>query len=137
VQPLPFAICAFNDEMALAALAALPDLKIAVPDAVRVIGHDNMMIAELSIPPLTTIGLETPDLVERLIASVLSVCQGAGSGNRHAPCNDCRTSIGIDALIDEPGAGFGMRNAESKPSDALVRAQGQNFQNPISHIIES
>jgi DNA-binding LacI/PurR family transcriptional regulator len=74
ISPLPFVICAFNDEVALAALAALSDLKIAVPDAVLVIGHNKTMIAELSIPPLTTIGRETPDLVERLIASVLSVC---------------------------------------------------------------
>jgi DNA-binding LacI/PurR family transcriptional regulator len=76
VQPPPFAICAFNDEVALAALAALSDLRIAVPEAVSVIGQDNTIIGELSIPPLTTVGLETSDLVERLIASVLSVCQG-------------------------------------------------------------
>lgn len=131
MQPLPFAICTFSDEVVLAILAALSDLKIAVLDAMHVIGHDNTMIAELSIPPLTTIGLETPDLVERLIASVLSVCQEAGSGNRHAPCNGCHTSIGIDAFTDEPDAGVGMRNAESKRSDALVRAQGQNVRNPI------
>jgi DNA-binding LacI/PurR family transcriptional regulator len=74
-QP-PFAICAFNDEVAFTAPAVLADLEIAVPDAVSVISHDNTMIAELSNPPLTTIGLETPDLTERLIASVLSVCQG-------------------------------------------------------------
>jgi len=76
VQAPPFAICAFNDDVAFAALAALSDLNIAVPGAVSVIGHDDTMIAELSIPPLTTIGAATPDLAERLIASVLSVCQG-------------------------------------------------------------
>jgi DNA-binding LacI/PurR family transcriptional regulator len=76
VQAPPFAICAFNDDVAFATLATLSDLDIAVPDAVSVMGHDNTMIAELSIPPLTTIGVEAPDMVERLIASVLSVCQG-------------------------------------------------------------
>jgi DNA-binding LacI/PurR family transcriptional regulator len=76
VQAPPLAVCAYNDEVAVAALAALSDLNIAVPEAVGVIGHDNTMMAELSIPPLTTIGLEHPDLADRLIASVLSVCQG-------------------------------------------------------------
>lgn len=76
VQAPPFAVCAFNDDVAFATLAALSDLKIAVPEAVSVIGHDNTMIAELCIPPLTTIGLDNLDLAERLIASVLSVCQG-------------------------------------------------------------
>lgn len=75
-QKPPFSICAYNDDVALAALAALSDLGIQVPGQVRVIGHDNTGIAELSIPPLTTIGLETPDFGQRLIASVMSVCQG-------------------------------------------------------------
>ena len=76
VQAPPFAVCAFNDDVAFAALAAFSDLNIAVPEAVSVIGHDNTMIAELSIPSLTTIGLDNLDLAERLSASVLSVCQG-------------------------------------------------------------
>lgn len=71
--PPPFAICAFNDEVALATLS---DLTIAVPEAVSVIGHDNIPLAEMSIPPLITIGQETPDFAERLIASGISVCQG-------------------------------------------------------------
>ncbi|HJT56940.1 MAG TPA: LacI family DNA-binding transcriptional regulator [Ktedonobacteraceae bacterium] len=76
VQPLPFAICAYNDEVALAGLAALYDLGIAVPEQVSVIGHDDIPMAQLSVPPLTTIGIEASDLLERLIASVVSVCQG-------------------------------------------------------------
>ncbi len=76
VQAPPFAICAFNDEVAFAALAALYDLHIAVPEAVSVIGHDNSRIAELCNPPLTTIGNETSELLEQLVASVISVCQG-------------------------------------------------------------
>jgi DNA-binding LacI/PurR family transcriptional regulator len=76
VQPPPFAICAFNDEVAFAALAALSDLTIAVPEAVSVIGQDNTMIAELSIPPLTTITLRGPEQAQSLIASIVSVCQG-------------------------------------------------------------
>ena len=76
VQSPPFAICAFNDDTAFAALAALYDLQIAVPKAVSVIGHDNTRIAELSNPPITTIGNETSALLEQLIASVISVCQG-------------------------------------------------------------
>jgi len=47
-----------------------------VPEVVSVMGHDNSAIAELSIPPLTTIGFTSRDLTERLIASVVSVLQG-------------------------------------------------------------
>jgi DNA-binding LacI/PurR family transcriptional regulator len=76
VQAPPFALCAYNDNVAIAALAALADLNLAVPEAVSVIGQDDTMMAELSNPALTTIGFDSPDLTERLIASVLSVCQG-------------------------------------------------------------
>jgi DNA-binding LacI/PurR family transcriptional regulator len=72
----PFAICAFNDDVAFAVLAALYDLQIAVPQAVSVISHDNTRIAELCNPPLTSIGNETSELLDQLIASVTSVCQG-------------------------------------------------------------
>ena len=76
VQAPPFAVCAYNDDVAFAVLAALADLKLAVPEEVAVIGHDNTMIADLSIPPLTTIGLEGTDLSDSLAESVLSVCRG-------------------------------------------------------------
>jgi DNA-binding LacI/PurR family transcriptional regulator len=66
----------YNDDIAFAVLAALSDLKLAVPADVAVIGYDTTMIADLSIPPLTTIGLEGTDLADRLVESVLSVCRG-------------------------------------------------------------
>jgi hypothetical protein len=75
-QPPPFALCAFNDIVALAALVALYDLGVAVPEAVSVIGHDNTKIAELSNPQLTSVGMESPDLDEQLIASFISLCLG-------------------------------------------------------------
>ncbi len=46
----------------------LPSI-MAVPEAVSVIGHDNIPTAELSIPPLTTVDFDSPDLTERLIES--------------------------------------------------------------------
>lgn len=69
-------MCAYNDDVAFAVLAALSDLKLSVPKDVAVIGHDDTIIAQMSIPPLTTVGIENPNLTDRLIKSVLSVCQG-------------------------------------------------------------
>jgi hypothetical protein len=47
-----------------------------VPEAVSIISLDSTMVAKLSIALFTATGLEAPGLVERLIARVLSVCQG-------------------------------------------------------------
>ncbi len=74
--PPPLGICAFNDDVAFPLLAALADLKVAVPGDVSVIGHDNSKIGEFSYPALTTISLESPEFMERFIANIVAVCQG-------------------------------------------------------------
>ena len=74
--PLPFGICAFNDDVALPVLAALADLKVTVPGDVSVIGHDNSKIGEFCYPALTSISHESPEFIESFIASIVAVCQG-------------------------------------------------------------
>ncbi|MGN7179058.1 LacI family DNA-binding transcriptional regulator [Cytobacillus sp. SAFR-174] len=49
------AIFAASDEMAIGALSAAYQMGIRVPDEVSVIGYDNLNLAEMSIPPLTTV----------------------------------------------------------------------------------
>lgn len=48
------AVLASNDMMALGALRALQELGLRVPDAVEVIGCDNIQFCEMVQPPLTT-----------------------------------------------------------------------------------
>ncbi|KAF0823151.1 substrate-binding domain-containing protein [Cytobacillus firmus] len=50
------AIFAASDEMAIGALSAAYQLGIKVPDEISVMGYDNLNLAEMSIPPLTTVG---------------------------------------------------------------------------------
>lgn len=68
------AIFAQNDRMAIGAIRALRELGIKVPDAVSVIGFDDMPLASYFDPPLTTIkqdtylmGSEAAQLLIRLI----------------------------------------------------------------------
>lgn len=51
----PTAICAANDEMAAGAIGVLAALGIKVPDEVAVSGFDDIDIARLIWPPLTTV----------------------------------------------------------------------------------
>ena len=76
MQPPPFGICAFNDDVAFPVLAGLADLNIKVPKDVSVIGHDNSRIGEFCYPALTTISLEAPELMHGFIANIVAVCQG-------------------------------------------------------------
>ncbi|MDN4594529.1 LacI family DNA-binding transcriptional regulator [Polycladomyces subterraneus] len=50
------AVFAASDEMAAGALSAAYHNGIKVPDELSVIGYDDLQIAEMAIPPLTTVG---------------------------------------------------------------------------------
>ena len=70
-------ICSYNDEVALALLAALSDAGIAVPEEVAVVGCDNISLGELSTPPLTTIAFNPNEYLDLLIDNIVAVCNGA------------------------------------------------------------
>ncbi len=56
------ATLAFNDQMALGVIAGLKDLGISVPDDISVVGFDDVPMAAMVAPPLTTISLPTSDV---------------------------------------------------------------------------
>lgn len=49
------AIFAASDEIAIGAISACHQLGIQVPQELSIIGYDNLSIAEMSLPPLTTV----------------------------------------------------------------------------------
>jgi DNA-binding LacI/PurR family transcriptional regulator len=52
------AVCAFNDETAIAVLAGLRECGLAAPADLAVIGVDDIPTARLAAPPLTTVGVD-------------------------------------------------------------------------------
>jgi LacI family transcriptional regulator len=56
------AVLAFNDQMALGVIAGLRILGIAVPDDISVVGFDDVPMAAMVAPPLTTISLPTGEV---------------------------------------------------------------------------
>jgi DNA-binding LacI/PurR family transcriptional regulator len=61
VDPPVTAVCAYNDEVALAVLAGLRELGLTAPDDLAVIGVDDIPAASLAAPPLTTV---KPDMAK-------------------------------------------------------------------------
>jgi LacI family transcriptional regulator len=59
VRTAATAVIAFNDQMALGVVAGLGRMGIAVPGDLSVIGFDDVPMAAMVAPPLTTIGLPT------------------------------------------------------------------------------
>jgi LacI family transcriptional regulator len=72
----PTAIVAANDLMAMGAMRELRQAGLRVPEDVSVVGFDNIMFAELTDPPLTTVALPREEIgraaVEALLHTVTS-----------------------------------------------------------------
>ncbi|MEM9343219.1 MAG: substrate-binding domain-containing protein, partial [Pseudomonadota bacterium] len=67
----PTAIAAASDQMAVGVLRAARDMDIAVPQAVSVAGFDNITLASLVVPRLTTVAQQTELLAKDAVRRVL------------------------------------------------------------------
>ena len=62
------AVCAYNDETAMAVLAGMHLRGLRAPDDIAVIGVGDIAAAQVSIPPLSTIGLDYAETGRELAA---------------------------------------------------------------------
>jgi LacI family transcriptional regulator len=62
LDPLPDALVCGNDEMAVSVIGALKNRGIRVPEDIAVTGWDDIPVAELVSPPLTTVRQPTREL---------------------------------------------------------------------------
>lgn len=70
------AVCAYNDEVALAVLAAARSLDVAVPTSLAVIGLDDIPAAALSLPPLTTTRADLRHQAHHLVRVIVDALAG-------------------------------------------------------------
>lgn len=65
MQPMPSAVFAQNDQMAVGVLRAARDAGLSLPDQLSVIGVDDIPLAAFFAPPLTTIRQDFPGIGRR------------------------------------------------------------------------
>ncbi|MDF2659915.1 MAG: LacI family transcriptional regulator [Paenibacillus sp.] len=63
----PTAVFCISDQMAVGALYALHELKLAVPEQVEIVGHDDDAVSEFSIPPLSTVHLPVEEMAQACV----------------------------------------------------------------------
>ncbi len=73
------AVCAYNDETAMAVLAGMHRRGLRAPDDIAVIGVGDIAAARVSIPPLTTIGLDYGETGRELAQAILDSLAGGES----------------------------------------------------------
>lgn len=78
VQRLPgvTGICAYNDEVALAALAGMRAARLTAPDDIAVVGVDDTPAAALTFPALTTVATGMSTLGQYLATAVAHALEG-------------------------------------------------------------
>ncbi len=72
----PHAVIAANDNMALGAITGLRAVGLRVPEDIAVTGFDDLMVARLGDPPLTTVAQPVRALAEGAVALVLRQMAG-------------------------------------------------------------
>lgn len=70
------AVVAFNDLMALGVMAAASAVGLAVPEALSVVGSDDVDAASMSWPPLTTVAGPLPELGRAAVTTLLAEAGG-------------------------------------------------------------
>jgi LacI family transcriptional regulator len=97
LEPLPEALMAINDVMALGALRALTERGIAVPGRVSLAGYDDVAFSATAATPLSTVAQNLPALADRAVERLLEMI-GAGAqqpvSERIAPHLVVRASTG-------------------------------------------
>lgn len=69
------AIFAASDDMAVGALSVAYDHEIKVPDDLSIIGYDNTNIAEMAIPPLTTVAQPLKEMGKVAISKLIKMIE--------------------------------------------------------------
>lgn len=67
VADVPLGICCYNDDVAIAILAAARDLGLDVPRDVAVVGVDRTEVGQLVDPPLTSISVNMPAILTAIL----------------------------------------------------------------------
>lgn len=110
------AIFAANDMMAIGALVALRDMGIDVPGQIAVAGFDNIPLARLISPGLTTMAVDIADLGARAVNRLSTVIDGENVPQtelRH-PSLIVRNSTNKQQRNDRP-EGNGDKTGEQMP----------------------
>ena len=114
VRTAATAVIAFNDQMALGVVAGLGRLGIAVPGDLSVVGFDDVPMAAMVAPPLTTISLPTEQAgttaVELLVDGATATTELFGElvvRESTGPVTKRRATVGANGARRPSGAARG------------------------------
>ena len=108
------AVIAFNDLMALGVLSRLADRGIGVPNEISVVGFDNILMAGMATPQLTTVALPLEQAGRVAIELLLEQLAQPGSGT-HEQGLPAQLIVRASTAPPRSGVRSGLRAMRTEP----------------------
>ena len=117
----PDAVCAGNDIMAVGAMLALQDAGLRVPEDVAIIGFDDVPIASLVRPGLTTLRIHIAETGRNALERLVRLINAAGEAVADTACEVVRPELVVrpssnPATPTQPDSGARHRGTADTPS---------------------
>jgi DNA-binding LacI/PurR family transcriptional regulator len=106
----PSAVITSNDLMAVGALQAALHAGLGVPTDVSIIGFDDLPVASMVVPQLTSIQLPRREIAARAFSSLLQAT---------------RDGIVAKSEVVHPDLSYGIQPGQFAPSDQPTKKSGQ------------
>jgi len=74
-RPVPTAVFAANDRMAIGAMSAIFEAGLRIPDDISIVGLDNIEVAAFQTPPLTTVSQSFAEIATRALQILLKLIE--------------------------------------------------------------
>lgn len=96
--PMPTALAAINDTVALGAIRAAADAGLQVPQDLAIASCDKFFFSDYTVPRITSLDQQNDYLGRLAIVELINLMQGldAGAGAAPGPCLVVRESCGAD-----------------------------------------
>ena len=76
LEDRPTAVFCGNDSIAMGAYKAIRENKLKIPEDISIIGFNDLKLSQYSIPPLTTIKIDTKLIAQETINSLIELLEG-------------------------------------------------------------
>ena len=76
LEDRPTAVFCGNDSIAMGAYKAIRENKLKIPEDISIIGFNNLKLSQYSIPPLTTIKIDTKLIAQETVNSLIELLEG-------------------------------------------------------------
>lgn len=100
--PFPTAVFCGNDVLAVGAIRMAREMNIAVPDRVSIVGFDDIELAEIAVPPLSTVHVPHREMGRRAAQALVGLLE---EGRQIVPTELSATLVLRNTLAKAPEQG--------------------------------